>query len=156
MKNLSKQPSSRTCFLCGKQNDDGLKMEWYNNLETGQVEGTIRIPEQFNGYPGIAHGGIVAAIMDETMGRAVMIDGDFDNLFVTLKLEMTYRNFTPTNTPLKAVAWIVRRGSRGVRVAGELRLSDGTVTAEGAALVVRPPEEVSRRWEPERPFWKVY
>jgi len=153
---MLKQPSSRTCFLCGRQNDIGLKIEWYNNPETNQVEGTVLIPERFNGYPGIAHGGIVAAILDETAGRAVMLDGDFSNLFVTLKLEVSYRNLTPTRTPLKAVAWVIRRGSKGVRVASELRLPDGSVTAECTALVVRPPTEISERWEPERPFWKVY
>ena len=52
MKNKIKQPSSRTCFLCGRQNEAVLKMEWYNNPETNQVEATIKIPEHFNGYPG--------------------------------------------------------------------------------------------------------
>lgn len=153
---MIKQPSSRTCFLCGRQNEIGLKMEWYNNLDTNQVESTVTIPEQFNGYPGIVHGGIIAAILDETAGRAVMLDGDFDNLFVTLKLKITYRNFTPTQTPLTAVGWIAYRGNRSIEVAAELRLPDGTVTAECKAVVVRPPEEIVKRWEPERPFWKVY
>lgn len=151
-----KQPSSRTCFMCGKQNELGLKMEWYNNPETNQVEGTIVVPEHFNGYPGIVHGGIVGAILDETAGRAVMLDGNFDNLFVTLKLDITYRKFTPTNTPLKAVGWLVSEGNRSRKVAAELRLPDDSVTAECTAVVVRPTPEVLKNWEAERPFWRVY
>ena len=153
---MIKQPSSRTCFLCGRQNEVGLKMEWYNNPETNQVEATVIIPEHFNGYPGVVHGGIVAAILDETAGRAVMLDGNFDELFVTLKLEMSYLKLTPTNTPLKAISWIEHKGNRSTRVAGELRLPDGTVTAKCRAVVVRPPEEILKGWEPELPFWKVY
>lgn len=142
--------------MCGKQNELGLKMEWYNNPVTNQVEGTVTVPEHFNGYPGIVHGGIVAAILDETAGRAVMLDGNFDNLFVTLKLDITYRNFTPTNIPLKAIGWLVSEGNRSRKVAAELRLPDGTVTAECTAVVVRPTPEVLKNWEAERPFWRVY
>ena len=68
---MIKQPTSRTCFACGRENDSGLKMTWYNNPESNQVEASVTIDEHFNGYPGIVHGGIVAAILDETSGRAV-------------------------------------------------------------------------------------
>jgi len=152
---MTKQPTSRTCFMCGRENDFGLKMVWYNNLESNQVESTVTIPEQYNGYPGIAHGGIVAAILDETSGRAVMLDGNFDNLFVTLRLNVTYRRPTPTNTLLKAVGWLEHRGNRGMRVAAELLLPDGTVTTECKAVVVRPTGEISKSWESERKFWRV-
>lgn len=154
--NRIKQPSSRTCFLCGKQNDFGLKMEWYNNPEKNRIEATVTIPEHFNGYPGVAHGGIVAAILDETAGRAVMLDGNFEELFVTLKLEMSYRNITPTNTPLFVTGWMIKKGSKRMKVAAELRLPDGTVTAQCEALVVRPPKEIAERWEAELTFWRVY
>ncbi|HDP97918.1 MAG TPA: PaaI family thioesterase [bacterium] len=156
MTNLIKQPASRSCFLCGKQNDFGLKMEWFNNPQKNQVQAEVIIPEHFNGYPGIAHGGIVAAILDETAGRAVMLDGNFEELFVTLKLEVAYRHLTPTNEPLHVAGWIIKRGNNKMKVAANISLADGTVTAECEALVIRPPEEISSRWEPEKPFWRVY
>jgi len=152
---MIKQPTSRTCFMCGRENSYGLKMVWYNNLEANQVETTVTIPEQFNGYPGIAHGGIVAAILDETSGRAVMLDGNFDNLFVTLRLNIKYRKPTPTKIPLKAVGWLEHKGSRGMKVASELLLPDGTITTECKAVVVRPTGEISKSWEHERKFWRV-
>ncbi|MBN2316821.1 MAG: PaaI family thioesterase, partial [Sedimentisphaerales bacterium] len=134
----------------------GLKMVWYNNPETHQVEASVTIPEQFNGYPGIAHGGIVAAILDETAGRAVMLEGNFDDLFVTLRLNVAYRKPTPTNVPLKAVGWIEhKKGHRGMEVAAKLLLPDGTMTTECKAVVVRPTGEIAKRWEPERKFWRV-
>lgn len=152
---MIRQPTSRTCFLCGRENNHGLKMVWYNNLESNQVEAVVSIPEHFNGYPRIAHGGIVAAILDETSGRAVMLDGNFDNLFVTLRLNLTYRRPTPTDTPLKAVGWLEHKGHRGMKVAAELLLPDGTVTTECKAVVVRPTGEISKSWERERKFWRV-
>ncbi len=155
MNSMIKQPTSRTCFMCGRENSHGLKMVWYNNLESNRVEAIVTIPEQFNGYPGIAHGGIVAAILDETSGRAVMLDGNFDNLFVTLRLNVTYRRPTPTNTPLKAVGWLEHKGNRGMKVAAELLLPDGTITTECKAVVVRPTGEISKSWESERKFWRV-
>lgn len=130
-------------------------MVFYNNPETDQVQATVTVPEQFNGYPGIVHGGIVAAILDETAGRAVLLDGNFDNLFITLRLNMTYRKSTPTNTPLKAVGWLEHKGNRGMKVAAELSLPDGTVTTECKAVVIRPTPEISKTWEPEKKFWRV-
>ncbi len=152
---MKKQPTSRTCFVCGRENDHGLKMTWANHPEQKQVEGKVIVPEHFNGYPGIVHGGIIAAILDETSGRAVMINGNFENLFVTAKLEVTYKRPTPTRTPLTAVGWIVKEGNRSVDVGAELRLPDGTVTATCSSVVVRPPKQISELWEPERRFWKV-
>ncbi|MHC4564220.1 MAG: PaaI family thioesterase [Planctomycetota bacterium] len=152
---MIRQPTSRTCFMCGRENCHGLKMVWYNNPELNRVEAVVTIPEQYNGYPGIVHGGIVAAVLDETSGRAVMLDGNFDNLFVTLRLNVTYRRPTPTNTPLKAVGWLEHKGNRGMKVAAELSLPDGTVTTECKAVVVRPTGEIFERWEPEKKFWRV-
>ncbi len=130
-------------------------MVWYNDRATGKVRCTVTVPERFNGYPGIIHGGIVAAMLDETAGRAIMLDGDFDAFMVTLKLEMIYRRPTPTDVPLEVTGWVLRKGPNRAHVAGEIRLPDGTVTAECTAVVVKPPAEIESKWEPEKKFWKV-
>ena len=152
---MIKQPTSRTCFLCGRDNNIGLKMTWYNNLQSQQVEADISIPEHFNGYPGIAHGGVVAAILDETAGRAVMLDGDFDNLFITLRLNVIFRQPTPTDTALKAVGWLEEEGKRKMEVAAKLMLPDGTVCSECTAVVIKPRGEILQSWENEKKFWFV-
>jgi len=153
---MQKQPNSRTCFLCGRQNDIGLKMSWFNDHQAERIRATVVVPDQFNGYPGVVHGGIVAAIIDETSGRALLLDGDWENLFVTLKLEVKYRQPTPTGVPLEVVGWVIKRSDTRARVAARVTLPDGTVTAEGEALVVRPPREIYDRWEPEKAYWRVY
>lgn len=155
---MEKQPSSRTCFICGRENNVGLKMDFYNDKETRQVKSTIVIPEHFNGYPGVAHGGIIGAILDETSGRAILLDGNKDDLFVTTKLEVKYRKPTPTEEPLTAIGWIIRRDRSRAKVAAELRRSDGTVTAQCQATVIKPPKSYleSCNWAEEDKYWRVY
>lgn len=144
------------CFLCGRQNPVGLKLDFYEDPEAGQVRVEFTIPNEYQGYPGVVHGGIVAAILDEVAGRAVMIEGSDEDLMATLRLTVRYRHPTPTEAPLTAAGWVEQVGGTGARVAGEIRLDDGTVTAECEALLANVPEEFRARWEPERPYWKVY
>jgi uncharacterized protein (TIGR00369 family) len=153
---MNKQPASRHCFICGVENPIGLGLRFIDDGDS-TVMADVNVPESYNGYPGVVHGGIVAAILDEVSGRALLARGhDVTNLFVTLKMELRYRQTTPTNTPLTAVGTIVKWGQSHAKVHGELRLPDGTVTAEADCLVARPPAEFAERWEPERPYWKVY
>ena len=102
MKKL-RQPTSLGCFACGRNNPVGLHLEWFNNYDENQVETTFTLDDNYSSYPGTMHGGIIATILDETSGRAILLDNDFNRLMVTLKMEMVYKKNTPTNTPLKAV-----------------------------------------------------
>jgi uncharacterized protein (TIGR00369 family) len=149
------QATSRSCFVCGRENPVGLKIQFYEDLEKAQVVVPLRIPSVFQGYPGIAHGGILATILDELSGRALMLGAEEDPFWVTAKLEIRYRNPTPTETPLTAVGWVVRQRRRSAEVAGEIRLADGTVTAEAAAVVVCPSRDTLQEWEQEQQYWRV-
>ena len=108
---MNKQPNSRMCFVCGMQNPVGLHLAFYEDHESDpqQVRAEVVIPDRYQGYPGVAHGGILAAILDEVAGRAVLIGGSDEDLMVTLKMELRYRQPTPTETALTAVGWITRR-----------------------------------------------
>ena len=149
------QATSRMCFVCGRQNQVGLKLQFYEDREAGQVMVPLVIPDHYQGYPGIAHGGILATILDELSGRALMIGAEDDPFWVTAKLEIRYRKPTPTETPLTAVGWVVERRRRSAEVAGEIRLADGTVTAEATGVVVCPPKATLQEWEQEQQFWRV-
>jgi len=153
---MRKQPNSRMCFLCGMQNPVGLRLAFYEDDGAEQVRAECWVPDHFQGYPGIVHGGVVAAILDEIVGRAVMIGGNDDNMMATLRLTVRYRRPTPTETPLTAVGWVEQTSEKGARVSGEIRLSDGAVSADCEALLVPVPQEFQRRWEQEKEYWKVY
>jgi uncharacterized protein (TIGR00369 family) len=144
------------CFLCGMQNPVGLKLAFYEDPDAEQVRTEFTIPDEYQGYPGIVHGGIVAAILDEIAGRAVMIEGGDENLMATLRLTIRYRRPTPTQTPLTAIGQVKRMSRTKARVIGEIHLPDDTVTAECEAILANVPEEFQARWEPEKAYWKVY
>ena len=155
---MEKQPNSRMCFICGRQNPVGLHLDFYEDHDSDpkQVYAEIVIPDAYQGYPGVVHGGIVSAILDEASGRAVMIDAGDDRLMATLKMTVRFRHPTPTGTRLTAVGWVEQLGDIGAKVAAEIRLPDGTVTAECESLLVDPPAVIRDQWEDEKPYWKVY
>jgi uncharacterized protein (TIGR00369 family) len=152
----SKQPNSRMCFICGLQNPVGLHMAIYNDPDNNCIYSNITIPDQYQSYPGVVHGGIVATMLDEISGRAIIMDGNDENLMVTMKLEVKYRLPTPTNTPLKVIGRVVSQNETRAKVAGEIQLPDGTVTASCESLLARPPDEMRDQWLAELPYWKVY
>jgi uncharacterized protein (TIGR00369 family) len=152
---MERQPSSRTCFVCGRENPLGLRARWESDRAAGEVRARVEIPEAFNGYPGTVHGGILSALLDEAAVRTALLDGGFEDLLVTARLEVTFRRPTPTGTPLLVVGRIARRKGERVVAEAEIRLEDGTVTARAEALLARPPPEVAAGWERERPYWRV-
>jgi acyl-coenzyme A thioesterase PaaI-like protein len=97
----------------------------------------------------------VGALLDETAGRTILMDGGFDDLMVTAKLEVVYRRPTPTGVPLQLVGRLRGRSGNRAEAEAELRLLDGTVTARGTVLLARPPAEVKERWAAEREHWRV-
>lgn len=153
---MDKQPNSRMCFLCGVENPVGLRMPIYSDRDQARVVAPVTVPEHFQGYPGVVHGGIVATMLDEVAGRAILVDGGDDSLMVTVKLEVRYRQPTPTGTPLLVIGRVTQPGRTRARARGEIRLPDGTVTAEAELLLTRPPVEIRARWRDELRYWKVY
>lgn len=149
------QPSSRSCFVCGRDNAFGLKARWTADREAGEVRTEMAVDERFNGYPGVVHGGIVTALLDEAMARSVLLQGGFEDLLVTGRIEVAFRQPTPTGQPIAVVARITRRSGSRAQAEAEVRLADGTVTARAEALMTRPPPEVAAAWAEERKHWRV-
>ncbi|MGI6551192.1 MAG: PaaI family thioesterase [Syntrophomonadales bacterium] len=155
---MNKQPTSRSCILCGRENSIGLRMNWYNDREAQKVIGQVVIPETFNnGYTGLTHGGMVAALLDETAIRATWINGDFDNVMTTKDLQINYRRPTPTNTTLTVTGWVIEQTETTAVVASMIQVPDGTVTAEGKATAVKLPDHFrnSVDIEADRKYWRV-
>lgn len=152
MKQL-RQPTSLQCFACGRKNPFGLKLEWFNNYDEKCVETSFSLDDNYCSYPGTVHGGILATILDETSGRAVLLDNNFERLMVTLKMEVVYKKNTPTNTPLKAVGRVLKDGGSRAQVEGEIILPDGTVSAKCTSILFKIPQAVKDKWGPEAEEW---
>jgi uncharacterized protein (TIGR00369 family) len=150
-----RQPSSRTCFVCGRDNPVGLRARFEGDRAAGEVRATVTVPEPLNGYPGTVHGGILGALLDEAAVRTGLLHGGFDDLMVTGRLTVTYQRPTPTEVPLTVVARLSQRSGRRATAVAEVRLPDGAVTASAEVLLFKPPPEVAKAWEAEREHWKV-
>lgn len=152
MTTLTKQPNSRMCFVCGLQNPIGLKMAFYQT-EDGECVTRITPDDEYQGYPGVLHGGIVTAILDETLGRTII--GTTGLFAVTAKFEVKFHQPVPTGCPLTARGRITRRRTRTFEAAGELVLEDGTVAASASGVYIRLPVEEMERTRSELGFWAV-
>lgn len=149
------QPNSHYCFVCGLKNKAGLRIRFQNDGD-GQVRVETQICDDHQGFPGIAHGGISATILDETMGRAGL-SGHPDRLFFTGKMEIKYRHNVPLNTDLVITARILKDRGRIATASGEITLPDGTVAVEGSATLVRvPPREIDAMLQHPNTGWQVY
>ncbi len=62
------------CFACGQLNEDGLKMR-FEQQRDGSVISHVRVSAKFQGWRGIAHGGIVMTLLDEGMAHAAIAQG---------------------------------------------------------------------------------
>lgn len=149
-----KQPNSAHCFACGLFNPVGLKLEFY---ETGpeEVAATWTPGKNYEGYPDVVHGGIVASALDEAGGRVVMI-GDHNHFMLTAKMDIRYRRPTPIGEPLRVVGRLLQRRGRLALTKAEIQLADGTVTAEAELTLAELPEAVRLGSNLEALGWKVY
>jgi acyl-coenzyme A thioesterase PaaI-like protein len=138
------------CFACGLENPVGLRLSFYSTGEA-EVQAETVVPDHFQGYPGVAHGGIVAALLDEAAGRTVMA-ADPNHFTVTARLDVRYRQPVPVGRPVRLIAWRTMDRGRFAGAHAELRLPDGSVGAEAEALLVDTELQSER---PEELGWRV-
>ncbi len=150
-----KQPGSKMCFVCGVENPVGLHLHFYETAP-GVVESTYIAPDHFQGYPGILHGGIIATILDETSGRALMGDPKNPRFMYTMKLEIQYRKPVPTGKPLRIVGKAVKSKQRSAQAWAGIYDEDGNLLAEANSVLVNVPKEAISEADLESVGWKVY
>jgi acyl-coenzyme A thioesterase PaaI-like protein len=152
-----KQPNSRMCFICGVENPVGLHLHIYETAP-GQVEASYTAPEHFQGYPGVLHGGIVGAILDELSGRSLMGSDPMAPRFMfTAKLEIKYRKNVPVGVPLKIVGKAGKSRSKSAEAwAGIYEARTGELLAEANALLINVPADQFNTSDLDRLGWKIY
>ena len=149
----NKQPNSAHCFVCGRENGNGLGLSFYE-VGPDEVTAEVVIPSHFEGYPGIVHGGIVAAMLDEIAGRAVLV-GEHEHFRLTAKLEIRYRKPVPSGERLQLRGVVERRRGRVAFALAQLNLPDGTLAAEAHAVLADIPGLPADRDVLESLGWKV-
>ena len=148
------QPNSAMCFGCGLENHSGLQMRFVDN-GTDELRSEISVPEHFQSYPGVVHGGIITSILDEATGRVPLI-GDPDHFMMTVKLEVKFRQPVPVETTLTVIARIVKQRGRLMTTRSEVRLPDGTLAAEAEVLLADLPAEVAIEANLAELAWRIW
>jgi acyl-coenzyme A thioesterase PaaI-like protein len=152
---MKKQASARNCFICGVENHGGLQLRFYQ-AEQGKVVADYTVPVRFEGYPGIVHGGIVAAMLDEVAGRT-FISGDPPRFMVTAKITVRYRKPVPIEEPLRLLGYAKEDKGRVALAAGEIRDMEGNLLAEADVILASMPAGVvdsQKDWDERE--WMVY
>jgi acyl-coenzyme A thioesterase PaaI-like protein len=152
-----RQPNSHYCFICGMENPVGLHLHIYETAP-GEVESAYIAPDYFQGYPGVLHGGIVAAIIDEIAGRAHMGSDPMDPRFMfTAKLEVKYRKNVPIGRQLKIIGKAGKSKSRSAEAWGGIYDAEThELLAEGTTLLMDVPADQFDRSRLSELGWKVY
>jgi len=156
------------CLVCGVDNPYGLHARFYV-LEPAAIEGeapvvgaaadellgVFRPAPQHQSYPGRLHGGISSAILDETIGRAILMTHP-DVWGVTAEFTVRFRAPVPLEGDVRAIARITRDTSRLFEGTGEILLADGTVAVEARGKYLKmhlddiaPEMSTDAEWFPD-------
>jgi uncharacterized protein (TIGR00369 family) len=123
---------SGRCFACGKDNPQGLKLEIRKT--PGGVELDYILPEYFAGWQGIAHGGIVATILDELLAWACTNSG---RNCVTAEMTVRFRKPVRTGSPLRGFGRVTDEKGRLLYAEARLLDESGTLVAEASGKMMR-------------------
>lgn len=125
------------CFACGTLNADGLGL--FLHVERDRSWTETALESRFQGWDGIAHGGIVSTILDEVMAWSLAGRDDWG---VTARMSVEFRKPVPLSTPIRADGWITRARRRIVDTEARLiRVDDGLVLATASGMYVAADEE---------------
>ncbi len=121
------------CIGCGDANPQGLKLTFQLDREARRVSGRFRFGKQYQGSGGILHGGIIALVFDEAMGKLNRLH---DVRAVTAELSISYLRPVPCEADVSVEAWETRREGRNLFPEAELRDAAGRVLARATARFV--------------------
>ncbi len=130
------------CFACGRANPQGLHLDF--DVSRDRAETRFVAKREHTGYDGAVHGGIVTALLDETMGWTVFHQGIWA---VTGRLSVRFRRPVPVGEELHVVGLVTKQTHRAVETRGEVRGAGDIVLAESEALFLIMPEERRRQLE---------
>jgi len=128
------------CFACGTLNEQGLGLQIH--VEPGRSWTELELQERFEGWEGIAHGGILCTILDEVMAWALVAE---DNWGVTARMSVDFRKPVPVGTRLRAEGWITRSRRRLVDTAAHIvDATSGAELATATGVYVAADDERKR------------
>ena len=128
------------CFACGTLNTGGLHLDLHVDGERCWTD--LEIPERFQGWDEIAHGGIVTTILDEVMAWSLV---DADSWGLTARLSVAFKRPVPLGRPIHVEGWITESRRRVITTAGRMVAGgSGEVLATAEAIYVAATDDRKR------------
>ena len=109
------------CFVCGKKNLAGLKIEFHENPQSKEVEAEVVFPTHLQGWQNTVHGGLLATVLDETMIKAAAASG-----IKTVTAEITVKYKKPAFTEITYRVYGKILEARGRIIMAESTLCDAS------------------------------
>ena len=150
----AKQPNSKMCLVCGLKNPFGLHTSFFE-LDNNELLAIFKPRGEHQSYPGRLHGGIISTILDETIGRAIMIQSEGDIWGVTVDLQIRFKKPVPLDEELRVIGRIIKDSSRFFEGTGELLLQNGTVAATGHGKYLKVPLEKIADFDVDHQEWQI-
>lgn len=115
------------CFACGKNNSEGMRLRFTYDEERDCFVCRFRLGKRYTGPPGHAHGGIIATILDEAMGKVNKLR---HVVALTSTITVDYLKPVPLNRPLRAE-------SREIKVQGRHHTNSAEILNQKSEVLAR-------------------
>jgi uncharacterized protein (TIGR00369 family) len=103
------------CFACGELNEHGLRLELHTDGDGCRTD--LTLDPRFQGWEGVAHGGILCTILDEVMAWSVIGRGTWG---VTARMAVDFKRPVPVGRAIRAEGQVVQSGRRLYRTTGTI------------------------------------
>ena len=123
------------CVVCGQDNPYGLRIRYALGRD-GAITAEWQPTENWEGFEGIVHGGIISTVLDEAMSKAV-VAMNYEAL--TGELRVRFRHHVTAGENLRIRGWIVEKVKRLVKAEATLTAADGSERAHAWARFLALP-----------------
>jgi uncharacterized protein (TIGR00369 family) len=121
------------CFGCGGANPRGMHLTFEQDDAANRIRGNFRLGPEYQGGADFIHGGIIATVLDEVMGKVCR----FRNArAVTAELTIEYLKPVPVDADLEIEGKEIEMNGRDIHIAGEIRNQAGQVLARARGRFV--------------------
>jgi uncharacterized protein (TIGR00369 family) len=132
------------CFACGKNNPDGMRLKFAYDEERDCFLCRFRLRKRFTGPPGHAHGGIIATILDEAMGKVNRLR---EVVALTSQITVDYLRPVPLNRPLRVESREISvRGRRHINMAEILNDKNEVLARSRGTFIAIDPDRMFNRF----------
>jgi len=125
--------AANKCFGCGGDNAAGMRLVFELDFDAQRTRGRFVLGANYAGGAGFAHGGVIAVVLDEAMGKLSKLT---EEKAVTAELKIEYRKPVPVDKEIVVEGWQVEEKGRNRFRAGEIRDAQGSLLARGTARFV--------------------